>query len=200
MFVKKADCFLAMYHDQGLPVLKYAAFGEGVNVTLGLPFVRTSVDHGTALDIAGTGRADPGSLVEALKLAIASHRPRKRFAQHFLHERGVLENPARGRAAKSDHFVEIGPGEGCSPRRSSRPPAGSRPSKSIAISLRGSSTSIPRWPYIAPMRSNSTSRACRLACASSAISPTTSPRRCFSTLRAMRSGYATSISCSSSKS
>ena len=65
-----ADCVLAMYHDQGLPVLKYASFGEGVNVTLGLPFVRTSVDHGTALDLAGTGRADPGSLIEAIKLAI----------------------------------------------------------------------------------------------------------------------------------
>ncbi len=75
MFTKKADCFLAMYHDQGLPVLKYAAFGAGVNVTLGLPFVRTSVDHGTALDIAGTGRADPGSLVEALKLAIELASP-----------------------------------------------------------------------------------------------------------------------------
>jgi 4-hydroxythreonine-4-phosphate dehydrogenase len=68
--VKHADCVLAMYHDQGLPVLKYASFGQGVNVTLGLPFVRTSVDHGTALDIAGTGRADPGSLIEAVKLAI----------------------------------------------------------------------------------------------------------------------------------
>src|SRR5258706_823634 len=68
--LKGADCVLAMYHDQGLPVLKYASFGRGVNVTLGLPFVRTSVDHGTALDIAGTGRADPGSLVEAVKLAI----------------------------------------------------------------------------------------------------------------------------------
>jgi 4-hydroxythreonine-4-phosphate dehydrogenase len=73
--LKGADCVLAMYHDQGLPVLKYASFGRGVNVTLGLPFVRTSVDHGTALDIAGTGRADPGSLIEAVKLAIelASH-------------------------------------------------------------------------------------------------------------------------------
>jgi 4-hydroxythreonine-4-phosphate dehydrogenase len=60
---------LALYHDQGLPVLKYASFGRGVNVTLGLPFVRTSVDHGTALDIAGKGRADAGSLLEALKLA-----------------------------------------------------------------------------------------------------------------------------------
>ena len=65
-----ADAVLAMYHDQGLPVLKYASFGRGVNVTLGLPFVRTSVDHGTALDLAGTGRADPGSLAEAVKLAI----------------------------------------------------------------------------------------------------------------------------------
>jgi 4-hydroxythreonine-4-phosphate dehydrogenase len=68
--VSEADCVLAMYHDQGLPVLKYASFGRGVNVTLGLPFVRTSVDHGTALDIAGTGKADPSSLIEALNLAI----------------------------------------------------------------------------------------------------------------------------------
>ncbi len=61
---------LAMYHDQGLPVLKYAGFGRAVNVTLGLPLVRTSVDHGTALDIAGTGRADPGSLVAAIEMAL----------------------------------------------------------------------------------------------------------------------------------
>ncbi|NOX51819.1 MAG: 4-hydroxythreonine-4-phosphate dehydrogenase PdxA [Gammaproteobacteria bacterium] len=58
-----------MYHDQGLPVLKYAGFGEAVNVTLGLPFVRTSVDHGTALDIAGSGAADTGSLAAAISLA-----------------------------------------------------------------------------------------------------------------------------------
>jgi 4-hydroxythreonine-4-phosphate dehydrogenase len=63
------DAVLAMYHDQGLPVLKYAGFGKAVNVTLGLPIVRTSVDHGTALDIAGTGRADPGSLLAAVDLA-----------------------------------------------------------------------------------------------------------------------------------
>jgi len=69
--LEDADCVLAMYHDQGLPVLKYASFGHGVNVTLGLPFVRTSVDHGTALDIAGRGRADAGSLREALQLAVA---------------------------------------------------------------------------------------------------------------------------------
>ena len=64
-----ADAYLAMYHDQGLPVLKYAGFGSAVNVTLGLPIVRTSVDHGTALDIAGTGKADPGSLIAAVELA-----------------------------------------------------------------------------------------------------------------------------------
>ena len=64
-----ADAILAMYHDQGLPVLKYAGFGHSVNVTLGLPIVRTSVDHGTALDIAGTGRADAGSLLAAFDLA-----------------------------------------------------------------------------------------------------------------------------------
>lgn len=63
------DAVLAMYHDQGLPVLKHAGFGAAVNVTLGLPFVRTSVDHGTALDLAGSGRADDGSLRAALRLA-----------------------------------------------------------------------------------------------------------------------------------
>ena len=73
--LEQADATLAMFHDQGLPVLKYASFGEGVNVTLGLPFVRTSVDHGTALDVAGTGRADPGSLIEAVKLAIELASP-----------------------------------------------------------------------------------------------------------------------------
>jgi len=60
---------LAMYHDQGLPVLKYASFGHGINVTLGLPIIRTSVDHGTALDLAGTGRADVSSLMEAIDAA-----------------------------------------------------------------------------------------------------------------------------------
>jgi len=58
-----------MYHDQGLPVLKYHAFGEAVNITLGLPIVRTSVDHGTALDVAGTGRAQGESLLHALDAA-----------------------------------------------------------------------------------------------------------------------------------
>jgi 4-hydroxythreonine-4-phosphate dehydrogenase len=65
----RGDAVLAMYHDQGLPVLKHATFGQGINLTLGLPIIRTSVDHGTALDLAGTGRADPGSLIAAVKLA-----------------------------------------------------------------------------------------------------------------------------------
>lgn len=74
--IEDADAFLAMYHDQGLAVLKYASFGEGVNVTLGLPIIRTSVDHGTALDIAGTGKAEVGSLLAAIQLAIelAQHK------------------------------------------------------------------------------------------------------------------------------
>jgi 4-hydroxythreonine-4-phosphate dehydrogenase len=67
---QRFDAVLAMFHDQGLPVLKYATFGHGVNVTLGLPFVRTSVDHGTALDLAGRGTADAGSLRAALELAL----------------------------------------------------------------------------------------------------------------------------------
>jgi len=70
----RCDVVLAMYHDQGLPVLKHAGFGRAVNVTLGLPMVRTSVDHGTALELAGTGRADTGSLAAALALALALAR------------------------------------------------------------------------------------------------------------------------------
>lgn len=68
------DVVLAMYHDQGLPVLKYVSFGKGINVTLGLPIIRTSVDHGTALDIAGSGQADEGSLLEALDAAATMAR------------------------------------------------------------------------------------------------------------------------------
>lgn len=75
-YLEHADAVLAMYHDQGLPVLKYKGFGAAVNITLGLPFVRTSVDHGTALDLAGTGRASDGSLAVALNTAatMAHHR------------------------------------------------------------------------------------------------------------------------------
>ena len=69
------DVAVAMYHDQGLPVLKHKGFGRAVNITLGLPIIRTSVDHGTAFDIAGTGQADPGSLLAAVELAaeLAAH-------------------------------------------------------------------------------------------------------------------------------
>ena len=69
-YLQHADAVLAMYHDQGLPVLKYKGFGQSVNITLGLPFIRTSVDHGTALDLAGTGKADSGSLLCAVNEAI----------------------------------------------------------------------------------------------------------------------------------
>ena len=78
LFQKKnlatADAVLAMYHDQGLPVLKHASFGEGVNITLGLPIIRTSVDHGTALDLAGSGRIDAGSLKVAIEAALSMAR------------------------------------------------------------------------------------------------------------------------------
>ncbi|QSN60817.1 4-hydroxythreonine-4-phosphate dehydrogenase PdxA [Caballeronia sp. M1242] len=76
-YLKDADCVLAMFHDQGLPVLKYATFGEGINVTLGLPIIRTSVDHGTALDLAGTGRADPGSMIAAIDAAVTMARHKR---------------------------------------------------------------------------------------------------------------------------
>jgi len=69
-YLEQADVVLAMYHDQGLPVLKYHGFGQAVNITLGLPFIRTSVDHGTALELVATGRAETGSLKAALNLAI----------------------------------------------------------------------------------------------------------------------------------
>lgn len=80
--LEQGDAVLAMYHDQGLPVLKHASFGGGVNVTLGLPIIRTSVDHGTALDLAGTGRADTGSLLAAFRLAteMAAHRQEQQKA------------------------------------------------------------------------------------------------------------------------
>ncbi len=70
-YIEQADAVLAMYHDQGLPVLKYMGFGRAVNITLGLPIIRTSVDHGTALDLAGTGRIDTGSLETAIHTAIS---------------------------------------------------------------------------------------------------------------------------------
>ena len=87
--LERFDAVLAMYHDQGLPVLKYAGFGHAVNVTLGLPFIRTSVDHGTALDLAGTGRADSGSMRAAIELARRMTASQK--AGHEEHE-GCTKN------------------------------------------------------------------------------------------------------------
>ena len=121
------DVVLAMYHDQGLPVLKHAGFGHAVNVTLGLPIVRTSVDHGTALDLAGTGRADAGSLAAATLLAMRIRRApspgralifaRKRFGQHFLHDRGVLDRIVREIGARARRGVG---GDRPGPRRTDR--------------------------------------------------------------------------------
>jgi len=76
-YLNEADAILSMYHDQGLPVLKYKGFGSSVNITLGLPFIRTSVDHGTALELAGKNQADPGSFIQAMKTAInlANNQP-----------------------------------------------------------------------------------------------------------------------------
>jgi len=68
--LESADAVMSMFHDQGLPVLKYSGFGSAVNITLGLPFIRTSVDHGTALDLAATGNVSHGSFSAAMSLAI----------------------------------------------------------------------------------------------------------------------------------
>ena len=80
-YLDDADCALAMYHDQGLPVLKYSGFGNAVNITLGLPIIRTSVDHGTAIDLAGTGKAHNGSLKVAIQHAINMANNAKKFSK-----------------------------------------------------------------------------------------------------------------------
>ena len=79
--LESVDVFIAMYHDQGLAPLKFVTFGGGVNVTLGLPVIRTSVDHGTALDIAGSGTADSGSMLQALRLAYQLAKNQRRHSQ-----------------------------------------------------------------------------------------------------------------------
>ncbi|KAF7275489.1 hypothetical protein GWI33_011667 [Rhynchophorus ferrugineus] len=116
--LQHADAILAMYHDQGLPVLKSQGFGEAINITLGLPFIRTSVDHGTALTLAGTGLAKSSSLMEnfmyqinALNPKDEGHKARKRFGQNFLHDQRVIEKIVRAvNPRRDDHLVEIGPG------------------------------------------------------------------------------------------
>jgi 4-hydroxythreonine-4-phosphate dehydrogenase len=91
----KVDAYIAMYHDQGLAPFKIACFGSGVNVTLGLPFIRTSVDHGTALSLAGKEQAEIGSMFSAIELAYQkwqkmAHQTRKRFGQHFLTDEAFI--------------------------------------------------------------------------------------------------------------
>ena len=78
-YLKHADVFIAMYHDQGLPVLKHMGFGNAINITLGLPFIRTSVDHGTALELAGSGKADAHSLISAINTAYEMIKNRRAF-------------------------------------------------------------------------------------------------------------------------
>jgi len=80
-YMDKADVFIAMYHDQGLPVLKHVGFGNAVNITLGLPFTRTSVDHGTALELAGSGKVDTASLISAINTAHAMIRNKRAYQQ-----------------------------------------------------------------------------------------------------------------------
>jgi 4-hydroxythreonine-4-phosphate dehydrogenase len=103
---KSVDAIVAMYHDQGLAPLKYASFGHAVNVTLGLPLVRTSVDHGTALDLAGTGRADPASMLAAIELAaqLADNSVETTPISHLppsLAVRATAGKPAEARRAKA---------------------------------------------------------------------------------------------------
>ena len=86
--LKICDVFLVMYHDQGLPVIKYASFGDTVNVTLGLPIVRTSVDHGTALELAGTGAANSSSLISAIRMANSIVKARN-IGAYFVHNPNI---------------------------------------------------------------------------------------------------------------
>lgn len=82
MFNLRADAFVAMYHDQGLPVLKFASFGQAVNISLGLPFIRTSVDHGTALALAGSGKAQSSSLMSAIEMALTMAGHKEKHAEN----------------------------------------------------------------------------------------------------------------------
>ncbi len=152
----RCDVVVAMYHDQGLPVLKALSFGEIVNVTLGLPIVRTSVDHGTALTLAGTGRARPDSLFAAVELALHADlsspcAPNKRLGQHFLHDPAVIRRLVGViRPLPDDTMVEIGGGPGALTiplsekldaltRRRSRPRARGRAAEPSRGSRSGSS-------------------------------------------------------------
>ena len=157
--LREADAVLAMYHDQGLPVLKHASFGSGVNVTLGLPIVRTSVDHGTALDLAGTGRAEVGKprsrrsssppSSRASRDVARSRRDAHRAAQALQPElprstRRVIADIVAAVAPRAgDRVVEIGPGLGALTRPLARARAARcTSSRSTATSSRGCATNF----------------------------------------------------------
>ena len=216
-YLSNYDVVLAMYHDQGLPVLKHAGFGHAVNVTLGLPIVRTSVDHGTALDLAGTGRADAGSLVAATRLAIEfadATPPRDLRAQAFrpaFPARSRRAGPHRARASTpqpDQALVEIGPGRGALTERlvgRSRTLDAVEIDRDLAALLRerfGATAGLPNCTR--PTRSKfdfaALARGAGSACASSAICPTTSPRRCCSTSPRPTSTSTTCTSCCRRKS
>jgi len=101
-WLEQADAVLAMYHDQGLPVLKHMGFGQSVNITLGLPFIRTSVDHGTALDKAGSGKADAGSLTAAIELAIELAQGELRSKRGCPGAQGELRSKRGGPGAQGE--------------------------------------------------------------------------------------------------
>ena len=119
--LQHADVVLAMYHDQGLPVLKYQGFGEAVNHTLGLPFIRTSVDHGTALDLAGTGKADSGSLSAALGLSAHSPAPLQAWCVQQAYPLSVSDSCC---SLAFWLMVERQPGQGVQPASRGFPCAG----------------------------------------------------------------------------
>lgn len=98
--LNQVDAVLCMYHDQGLPVLKYASFGRGTNITLGLPIIRTSVDHGTALDLAGTGRIDPGSMIAAAEIAIEMAHIKYTRKQR-------IKNPTKTTTDKNEKSIQL---------------------------------------------------------------------------------------------
>ena len=191
-----------MYHDQGLPVLKYASFGRGVNVTLGLPFMRTSVDHGTALDLAGTGRADAGSLDRgAASLPSSSHQCRVSGS-------GSISCTTRAcwRASSTRSRRARTTSGGDRPRRG-------RPDRAACSKRRRTRSDRDRpRSRRAPARGPERRRCTQAdalefdfapvsapACAWSATCRTTSRRRCCSISRASPSACATCTSCCSSR-
>ena len=184
-----------MYHDQGLPVLKYAGFGDAVNVTLGLPIIRTSVDHGTAFDIAGTGTGRPRqpdrrrrTRSRAGRATMSGHRARKRFGQHFLTDPGVIDRhyscaivQLRRRRRSGDRSRS-----GCTHRSSRSSSAGQLHLVELdrdLVAKRPAQRNIPRdnvSPCTKATRCVSISRSSATPCALSATCPTTfRPRYCF---------------------